>query len=84
MYKTRIMIINIQDLTSGILFNIVGNFYAINNVKHKLKFGFGLEYRNITDAITIGVFNPLLKPMMKHYIQVLVLSNIMTQGFQEI
>jgi hypothetical protein len=47
------------SLTSGILFNIVGNFYAINNVKHKLKFGFGLEYRNITDAITIGVFDPL-------------------------
>lgn len=47
------------SLTSSILFNVVGNFYAINNTKHRLKFGFGLEYRNITDAITNNIFDPL-------------------------
>lgn len=47
------------NLTSSILFNLVGNFYCINNVHNKLKLGFGVEYRNITDALTIGAVDLL-------------------------
>jgi hypothetical protein len=45
------------SLTSSILFNIIGNFYCINKQKHRLKLGFGLEYRNINDVISNSLLN---------------------------
>ena len=45
------------NLTASILVNIVGNFYCINTKTNKLKLGFGIEYRNITDVITAGLID---------------------------
>lgn len=45
------------NLTASILVNIVGNFYCINTKTNKLKLGLGMEYRNITDVITPGLFD---------------------------
>lgn len=45
---------SVPSLTSSILLNLVGNFYCVQTLKHRLKLGFGIEYRNINDVITSG------------------------------
>ncbi|MCO5230755.1 MAG: hypothetical protein M9958_06330 [Chitinophagales bacterium] len=47
------------SMTSSILVNVMGNFYCIQNDHHHLKLGLGIEYRNVSDIITIGLVQPL-------------------------